>query len=197
VPHPLAWGAVRSYRTVSPLPPPRRTLRCVRRSAVYSLLHFPSRRRAWPLASLLPVRVRTFLDALRRRDPPVHSTRVWVTGLGVGHSDDCHPEPPEALEREARNAGGRRRISRCAICAETAGIQRSLGSLRSFGVLRHLRLRLRASGSLRMTIPHDKLLLFQSLTIDVGAPTSKYIPVFWVGKPGQPFLVRDLLLPCR
>jgi hypothetical protein len=39
------------------------TLRCPRRSAVYSLLHFPSRRRAWPLASLLPVRVRTFLDA--------------------------------------------------------------------------------------------------------------------------------------
>src|SRR5437588_4555560 len=32
-----------------------------RRSAVCSLLHFPSRRRAWPLASLLPVRVRTFL----------------------------------------------------------------------------------------------------------------------------------------
>src|SRR6266852_4740991 len=45
------------------------------RSAVYSLLHFPSRRHAWPLASLLPVRVRTFLDALQRRDPPVHSTR--------------------------------------------------------------------------------------------------------------------------
>jgi hypothetical protein len=51
------------------------TLRCSRRSAVYSLLHFPSRHRAWPLASLLPVRVRTFLDTLPRRDPPVHSTR--------------------------------------------------------------------------------------------------------------------------
>ncbi len=46
-----------------------------RRSAVYSLLHFPSRHRAWPLASLLPVGARTFLDTLRRRDPPVHSTR--------------------------------------------------------------------------------------------------------------------------
>ena len=46
------------------------------RSAVYSLLHFPSRRHAWPLASLLPVRVRTFLDVSRRRDPPVHSTRA-------------------------------------------------------------------------------------------------------------------------
>src|SRR5207302_5803302 len=51
-------------------------LRWTRRSAVYSLLHFPSRRRAWPLASLLPVRVRTFLDDLRRRDLPVHSTRM-------------------------------------------------------------------------------------------------------------------------
>jgi hypothetical protein len=29
-------------------------------------------------------------------------------------------------------------------------------------------------------IPHDKLLLFQALTIDVGVPTSKYIPVFRV-----------------
>src|SRR6266849_3072633 len=38
-------------------------LRLRARSAVYSLLHFPSRRHAWPLASLLPVRVRTFLDA--------------------------------------------------------------------------------------------------------------------------------------
>ena len=54
----------------------RRRLRASGRSAVCFLLHFPSRRRAWPLASLLPVRVRTFLDALRRRDPPVHSTRA-------------------------------------------------------------------------------------------------------------------------
>jgi hypothetical protein len=38
-------------------------------SAVYSLLHFPSRHRAWPLASLLPVGVRTFLRVSRRGDP--------------------------------------------------------------------------------------------------------------------------------
>src|SRR6185369_5529392 len=31
------------------------------RLAVCSLLHFPSRRRAWPLASVLPFGVRTFL----------------------------------------------------------------------------------------------------------------------------------------
>ena len=71
MPSPLARDAVRSYRTVSPLPPEP----CDTGSAVCFLLHFPSRRRAWPLASLLPVRVRTFLDAAQRRDPPVHSTR--------------------------------------------------------------------------------------------------------------------------
>ena len=43
------------------------------RSAVCSLLHFPSRRRAWMLSSLLPVGVRTFLRF--RGDPPSHSTR--------------------------------------------------------------------------------------------------------------------------
>ena len=40
-------------------------LRSGPRSAVCSLLHFPSRHHAWPLASLLPVGVRTFL-ALRQ-----------------------------------------------------------------------------------------------------------------------------------
>src|SRR3954468_865783 len=49
-------------------------LAVLRRSAVYSLLHFPSRRRAWPLASLLPVRVRTFLDAFApRSSSPLHT----------------------------------------------------------------------------------------------------------------------------
>ena len=75
------------------------TLRWARRSAVYSLLHFPSRHRAWPLASLLPVRVRTFLDALRRRDPPVHSTRVWVTVSGIGHSSQGTGSRGDAEER--------------------------------------------------------------------------------------------------
>src|SRR5258708_16204577 len=65
MPHPLARGAVRSYRTVSPLPP--RDL-SVARSAVYSLLHFPSRRHAWLLASLLPVGGRTFLHPVPKGD---------------------------------------------------------------------------------------------------------------------------------
>jgi len=38
-----------------------------------------------------------------------------------------------------RSAAGRRRISRCATPAETTGIQRSLGSLSPFGVLRRFR----------------------------------------------------------
>ncbi len=64
VPAPLARAAVRSYRTVSPLPP-RAPFSRSARSAVCSLLHFPSRRRAWTLSSLLPVGVRTFLRACR------------------------------------------------------------------------------------------------------------------------------------
>ncbi len=55
VPHAVADGAVRSYRTLSPLPT------CRSSSAVYSLLHFPSHRCASPLTSMLSVGVRTFL----------------------------------------------------------------------------------------------------------------------------------------
>jgi len=60
VPSPLARDAVRSYRTVSPLPPGP----CGSGLAVCFLLHCPSRCRAWMLSSLLPVGVRTFLPAL-------------------------------------------------------------------------------------------------------------------------------------
>src|ERR1019366_3478072 len=42
-----------------------------------------------------------------------------------------------------------------------------------------------------------KSLLFQSLTIDVGVPTSKYVSVFWVGKPRQPLLLSGSLLHLR
>ncbi len=73
MPSPLSRDAVRSYRTVSPLPP----LPCGNSSAVCSLLHFPSRFRAWMLSSLLPVGVRTFLcPAMRDSDPPIRSTRA-------------------------------------------------------------------------------------------------------------------------
>jgi hypothetical protein len=77
VPSTLACDAVRSYRTVSPLP------RSEERLAVCFLLHFPSRFRAWPLASLLPVGVRTFLDpasgtAILRSSPHGDSNRGAV-----------------------------------------------------------------------------------------------------------------------
>src|SRR5690349_24641994 len=55
--------AVRSYRTVSPLPVRRRPVaRSAPPSAVCSLWHFPSGHPAWPLASTLPCGAPTFLD---------------------------------------------------------------------------------------------------------------------------------------
>jgi len=62
MPSPLTRDAVRSYRTVSPLPPSA----CASGLAVCFLLHFPSHRCAWSLTSLLPVGVRTFLGTLRQ-----------------------------------------------------------------------------------------------------------------------------------
>src|SRR5581483_2062581 len=58
--------AVRSYRTVSPLP----TLRW----AVCFLLHCPASHLDWPLASTLPFEARTFLS--RRRSRTVTSGRL-------------------------------------------------------------------------------------------------------------------------
>src|SRR4029078_4517935 len=70
----VAGRAVRSYRTVSPLPDPRRN------PAVCSLLHCPSRRLASPLASLLPVGARTFLSAPARRprEATAWSSPAWL-----------------------------------------------------------------------------------------------------------------------
>ena len=57
LPAPLVTeGAVRFYRTFSPVPD------ALRRLAVCSLLHFPSSHLDWPLASTLPCGARTFLD---------------------------------------------------------------------------------------------------------------------------------------
>jgi hypothetical protein len=61
---PVTRSAVRSYRTVSPLP-----VLPEEPSAVCSLLHFPSPRDARPLAGTLPCGARTFLDTRRCRDP--------------------------------------------------------------------------------------------------------------------------------
>jgi len=57
VPEWLASTAVRSYRTISPLPEKR--LRVIQ--AVYFLWHCPEDRSRWPLAITLPCAARTFL----------------------------------------------------------------------------------------------------------------------------------------
>jgi len=51
----VTGAAVRSYRTISPLPVPMGT------SAVYFLWHFPAGRPGWPLATTVPCPARTFL----------------------------------------------------------------------------------------------------------------------------------------
>src|ERR1051325_9922494 len=100
VPPTLTRGAVRSYRTVSPLPP--RALSDAR-SAVCSLLHFPSRRRAWTLSSLLPVGVRTFLDASRapRSSDPLHAP--------CGNQDPGFKLPCKTRNQKAETRRGRQR----------------------------------------------------------------------------------------
>ncbi len=50
-------AAVRSYRTISPLPVPQK----LEPSAVYFLWHFPWGRPRWPLAITVPFPARTFL----------------------------------------------------------------------------------------------------------------------------------------
>ena len=57
---PVTEEAVRSYRTVSPLP--------ALLQAVYFLLHCPASYLDWPLASTLPYEARTFLSCLRTSD---------------------------------------------------------------------------------------------------------------------------------
>ena len=59
---PVARDAVRSYRTISPLPVP-----VARPSAVYFLWHFPSARAAQALPGALPCGARTFLRPVERR----------------------------------------------------------------------------------------------------------------------------------
>jgi len=79
---PVARLAVRSYRTVSPLPRIPED-----RSAVCSLLHFPSARAAQALPGTVPCGARTFLgtlsgDATVWPTPPAHCTRT--AGLPSG-----------------------------------------------------------------------------------------------------------------
>ena len=79
----LAPYAVRSCRTLSPLPDP-----LARPSAVCSLLHWPSAHAAQELPGTLPCGARTFLDALAR-DATARPTPwpVYSVGMGRGASD--------------------------------------------------------------------------------------------------------------
>src|SRR5690606_17255391 len=72
---PVARLAVRSYRTVSPLPDPA-TLAGAGPSAVCSLLHFPSARAAQALPGTVPCGARTFLGML------AHDATAWPTPRG-------------------------------------------------------------------------------------------------------------------
>src|SRR5215813_41727 len=71
--------AVRSYRTVSPLP--RGAFR--RPVAVYFLWHCPSTRADWPLASTLPCGARTFLPLPRAAAAGVHPGHSGTSRLIV------------------------------------------------------------------------------------------------------------------
>ena len=98
----LSPRAVRSYRTVSPSP--RTTSQVMGRSAVCSLLHFPSAHAAQALPGTLPCGARTFLAV------PKHVATAWPTpacivagigngigrtGIGNGESSSagCGPDP--------------------------------------------------------------------------------------------------------
>src|SRR5437870_3753079 len=87
--------AVRSYRTVSPLP----TLRW----AVCFLLHCPASHLDWPLTSTLPYEARTFLS--RRHLRTAASGRL---DLSVGRARQSYSRPV-ALSTAARSATLRRR----------------------------------------------------------------------------------------
>ena len=64
----VTGAAVRSYRTISPLPVPVGT------SAVYFLRHFPAGHPGWPLATTVPCPARTFLRLEKEAgDRPTHS----------------------------------------------------------------------------------------------------------------------------
>ena len=94
MPSPLARDAVRSYRTISPLPEKKKVLSSA--GGIF-LLHFPSRHRAWTLSSLLPVGVRTFLHASPHSDPPTHSARPIITPRDNGAPPAEPVRPPRSV----------------------------------------------------------------------------------------------------
>src|SRR6185436_9233284 len=96
----VAGEAVRSYRTVSPLP--------ISRWAVCFLLHCPASHLDWPLTSTLPCEARTFLS--RRHFRTVTSGRL---DLSVGRAGHWYRRCAALSNRSAagsRAAGSRPRL---------------------------------------------------------------------------------------
>ncbi len=80
---------VRSYRTVSPLPPGKAKIR-LSRSAVYSLWHFPYPHGRWALPTTAPCGARTFLSLADSVKNALHSAATTL------------PTPVESIIRESR-----------------------------------------------------------------------------------------------
>ena len=108
----VATRAVRSYRTISPLPAP-----LARRLGGIFLLHFPWARAPQALPGTLPCGARTFLHVL------AHTATAWPTlgahhtllfelqrplvGLVVAHRGDVRRETCGLLQRQLRRAAAR------------------------------------------------------------------------------------------
>ena len=85
LPAPLVTeGAVRFYRTFSPVPD------ALRRRAVCSLLHFPSSHLDWPLASTLPCGARTFLDGRPKATAATTCPARARSAITIPPRDDRH-----------------------------------------------------------------------------------------------------------
>src|SRR5690606_14705366 len=100
---PVTWSAVRSYRTVSPLPAgdPR---------AVYFLWHFPASHLDWPLASTLPYGARTFLPSpipAATSVRPIHSSPAVINTRAGPRPSGTH------AGRAGRASGANRGFEGC------------------------------------------------------------------------------------
>ena len=105
VPPNVATGAVRSYRTLSPLPSPH----CCSAWAVCSLLHFPWARAPQALPGTLPCGARTFLREKSQRLPGRLPRTVYRPSL-VARRTQAQGALIQLLARAARDL-------RCELCS--------------------------------------------------------------------------------
>jgi hypothetical protein len=95
----VATGAVRSYRTISPLPV-RPTLQAAWAWGGIFLLHFPSGCPAWTLSSTVPCAVRTFLIPMDEPPERGRHCRHDITAAAA-----CKPN---SVSRSSQAMSGRR-----------------------------------------------------------------------------------------